>query len=235
MTARTDTARGLAVYPVNLLLTGAPCLVVGGGMVAARKVSGLLDAGAAVTVVSPEAVDEIRDNPLVRWHERAYQRGEVASYRLAITATGIDEVDAQVHRDAAATGIPVNSADDPDRCTFILPAVVRRGDVQLTVSTGGRSPAFASWLRREVEQWLEDGPLPTFDLLSNVRAQMKAAGLATERPGWHEALDDGLPVLIARGNLAAARVLLLRHLGLTEADLVSADPVGTEADLGVAP
>ncbi len=212
--------RGLTVYPVNLVLYGAPCLVIGGGHVAARKVAGLLDAGASVTVVAPDAVELLRDDPRVRWHARPYQRGEVASYRLAITATGIVDVDAQVHRDAEAAGVPVNSADDPDRCTFILPAVVRRGDVQLTVSTGGRSPAFASWLRSEIELWLDDGPIPAFELLASVRDEMRAAGIATEHPGWHEALSDGLPLLVQRGNLVAARALLLRHLALTESDLV---------------
>ena len=86
-------------------------------------------------------------------------------------------------------------------------------------SWNGRSPAFASWLRREMERWLDDGPLPAFDLLAQVRTEMQAAGLPTERPGWREALDDGLPVLLARGNVQAARALLLLHLGITEQDL----------------
>ena len=129
-----------APYPVNLDLWGRRVLVVGGGQVAARKVAGLLSAGAAVTVVAPDAVAEIAEDPDVRWHQRPYRRGEVASYRLAITATDDPSVNRQVARDGDAANVLVNSADDPANCSFILPAVVRRGDLQLTVSTNGLQP-----------------------------------------------------------------------------------------------
>ena len=205
-------------YPVNLELVDVACLVVGGGPVESRKVAGLLEAGADVTVVAPQAVGAIAEDPRVRWHQRPYQRGEVASYRLAVTATGLEEVDSQVARDARATGVPVNAADDPDNCSFTLPAIARKGDIQVTVSTAGRSPALAAWLRNRIDAALDDTLLDLLELLSTTRAEMQAAGLATELPGWRRALDSGVPELVAEGRLDEARVLLRRQLDLAVGD-----------------
>jgi precorrin-2 dehydrogenase/sirohydrochlorin ferrochelatase len=202
-------------YPVNLELVDVACLVVGGGSVAARKVAGLLEAGADVTVVAPQAIAELAEDPRVRWHQRPYQRGEVASYRLAVTATGRRDVDGQVARDARAAGVPVNAADDPENCTFTLPAIARLGDIQVTVSTAGRSPALAVWLRNRIDSALDDTLLDLLELLAATRSEMQAAGLPTELPGWRRALDSGVPELVAEGRLDEARVLLRRQLDLT--------------------
>jgi precorrin-2 dehydrogenase / sirohydrochlorin ferrochelatase len=201
-------------YPVNLELRDEPVLVVGGGAVAERKVRGLLDAGATVTVVAPVAVAGLRDDPAVRWHRREYQRGEAASYRVVISATGIDAVDEQVARDARATGVPVNSADDPANCTFTLPAVTRLGDIQITVSTAGRSPAFAGWLKDRVEALLDESLIDVLDLLAEVRGDLHDAGVSTESPAWRRALDSGLPELVAQGRVDEARTLLRAQLAL---------------------
>ena len=217
MTGRPDEAARVTTtpqYPVNLTLDDEPCLVVGGGPVAARKVAGLLEAGAVVTVVAPSIVESLRDDPRVRWHQRPYRRGEVASYRLAITATGIPAVDGQVARDARAAGIPVNAADDPANCTFTLPALVRRGDLQITVSSGGRSPALAAWLRDRIDEGLDASLLDLLDVLAETRDEMRRAGRPTELPGWRRALDGGLAELVADGRLDDARALLRRQLDL---------------------
>lgn len=203
-------------YPVNLNLVGAPCLVVGGGHIAARKVAGLLECGASVTVVAPEATPELADDERVRWHQRPYRRGEVASYRIAISATGIPEVDEQVSRDARATGIPVNVADVPERCTFTLPAIVRRGEIQVAVSTNGRSPVLSGWIRDQIADVLPDALPALVDVLSEARAELRASGRTSELPGWREALDDGLLSLVEIGDLDGARRLIRKHLGLTE-------------------
>jgi precorrin-2 dehydrogenase/sirohydrochlorin ferrochelatase len=203
-----------APYPVNLDLSGRRVLVVGGGDVAARKVAGLLRAGAVVTVVAPEAVAEIAEDPDVRWHRRVYRRGEAASYRLAITATDDPEVNRQVARDGEAANVLVNSADDPANCSFILPAVVRRGDLQITVSTNGRSPALASWARRRLEETFTDAHADLLDLLSEVREEVRAANGTTELPGWEDAIDDALIDLIAAGEVTEARARVRAALGL---------------------
>jgi precorrin-2 dehydrogenase/sirohydrochlorin ferrochelatase len=212
MSVTVDRRTRAPQYPVNLELREQPVLVVGGGPVAARKVAGLLAAGAIVTVVAPHAVDELRDNPAVRWHQRGYQRGEAASYRVVITATGVSDVDAQVARDARATGVPVNSADDPDNCTFTLPALVRLGDIQVTVSTAGRSPAFAGWLKARIESLLDDSLVDVLDLLAEVRDDLHMNGVSTESPAWRRALDSGLADLVAQGRTDDARALLAAQL-----------------------
>jgi precorrin-2 dehydrogenase/sirohydrochlorin ferrochelatase len=203
-----------APYPVNLDLAGRKVLVVGAGPVAARKVAGLLRAGAAVSVVAPEAVAEIAEDPDVRWHQRPYRRGEVASYRLAITATDDPAVNRQVARDGEAANVLVNSADDPANCSFILPAVVRRGDLQLTVSTNGRSPAFASWARRRLEQTFTDTHARLLDLLDEVRTEVRAVHGTSELPGWDAAIDDDLIGLIDTGDVDEARARVRASLGL---------------------
>jgi siroheme synthase-like protein len=218
-------------YLVSLDLADVPCLVVGGGPVAARKVQGLLDAGASVTVVAPRAVSELREHPRVRWHEREYRRGEVASYRLAITATGSDAVDAQVARDARAAGVPVNSADDPANCTFTLPAVTRLGDIQVAVATGGRSPALAAWLRDRIESTLDDSLLDLLDVLAEARAELRASGAGTEIAGWKRALDGDLPGLVAAGRLDDARALLRAALDLPAVDGTAHDGTALEGSM----
>jgi siroheme synthase-like protein len=210
------TVEAYPQYPINLRLNGVQCLVVGGGEVAARKARGLLECGAYVTVVSPTIVDELRSDARVRWHQREYRRGEVASYRVAITATGQPDVDGQVYEDAKATGIPINAADDPAHCTFTLPAVLRRGDLQITISTNGRSPAFATWLKKTLATQITADALDTFDLVGEVRRELRRAGRPTEHPGWQRAFDDGLVDLVAKGELGEARALLLHHLGATD-------------------
>jgi siroheme synthase-like protein len=146
-------------YPVNLLLQGRRCLVVGGGHVALRKAQG-------------RALD-------VEVIERAYAREDVDGCWLVITATGVPEVDADVQRDAEDAGIFVNAADDPVHCSFTLPAVHRRGDLVVTVSTAGRSPAMASWLRDELAAGLGPEHDALLELLANERDRLRAEGVAT--------------------------------------------------------
>ncbi|MBT7607304.1 MAG: bifunctional precorrin-2 dehydrogenase/sirohydrochlorin ferrochelatase [Actinobacteria bacterium] len=211
-------------YPVNLDLTGRRVLVVGAGPVAARKVAGLLDAGADVTVVAPTAVDEIADDSGVRWHERPYRRGEVASYRLAVTATGDPDVDDQVHRDAEAAGVWLNSADDPERCTFTLPAVSRHGDLQVTVSTNGNSPAVSRWLRQSLFDDIGPEHAAVLDLASEVRTELREATSTSESPAWGIALNDALVDTVRRGDLDAARAALRCGLGLPETPTLEPAP-----------
>src|SRR3974390_1118506 len=146
------------LYPVTLRIEGRPCLVVGGGPVAARKAGALLACGASVTVVAPEGYQAVErlggadrggvgTLPVLR---RPYRAGEAADYRLVVTATGRVEVDGAVAADAEAAGIWGNSADDADHFTFLLPSVHRDGSVSVAVSTAGASPALATWLRRRI-------------------------------------------------------------------------------------
>jgi precorrin-2 dehydrogenase / sirohydrochlorin ferrochelatase len=193
------------LYPVNLRLEGRRCLVVGGGPVARQKVQGLLDAGARVHVVAPEITDEIQSLRGVTTEARRYQPGEVAGYRLVITATDDPVVNHAVFDDGEKHGVWVNSADDPDNCAFVLPARVRRGSLLLTVSTGGRSPAVATWLRRRFEQELGPEYEALIDLVAAERDRLHAEGRSTEGLDWQTALDSGMLDLVREGHLAEAK------------------------------
>ena len=202
-----------ASYPIQLLLTGRPCLVVGAGQVALRKIRGLLEAGAVVTVVAPRIDPAIRSLGIALV-ERAYQPGDIKGFRLVVTCTDDWLVNRQVFHDGEAAGIWVNSADDPVNCSFILPAVARRGALAFTISTGGRSPALASWLRRRFEAEFDERYERLLDLLAEVRAEARYVLGTSEVNGWAEALDDGLFDLVAAGEIDAAREALRTHLGL---------------------
>lgn len=141
-------------YPIMLDLRGWPCLVAGGGEVAARKIAGLLAAGAVVTVVSPtlgEGCAALVAAERVTHYPRPVAPADVQGMRLVIAATDASEVNAAVAAAAQAGGALVNVVDAPERGNFWLPAVVRRGDLTLTVATGTASPALARRLRQELE------------------------------------------------------------------------------------
>lgn len=196
-----------AQYPVNLVLAGRPCLVVGGGRVALRKVQGLLACDAAITVVATEVIDDLASLDGVTVERRAYAAGEAGSggYRLVISATDDRAVNQQVHDDADAAGVWVNSADDPERCSFTLPALVRRGPLMLTVATGGHSPAVSSWLRSRLEADYGPEYETLISLLAEERAALQADGRSTEGLAWQTALDSDMLSLIRGGRISEAR------------------------------
>lgn len=192
-------------YPVNLLVAGRSCLVVGGGRVALEKVEGLLDAEARVTVVAPEIVADLVGRAGVRVEQRPYRSGEAAGHRLVVVATSDPAVNAAVAADADAAGVWVNAADDVENCTFTLPARVRRGDLLLTVSTAGRSPGLASWARTRLEA--EFGPewATLLDLLAEARDELRASGRSSQDVDWHAALDSGMLEMVREGRTSEAK------------------------------
>ena len=200
-------------YPIQLLIHGRSALVVGAGNVALRKIEGLLSAGAEVTVIAPAVLPAIAALP-VDIIERPYLEGEAGDYQLVITCTDDAHVNRQVFRDAEAAGVWVNSADDPINCSFILPAVARQGDLTLTISTNGKSPAMAMWLRQRFEAEFDERYGRLLDLLAEVRAEARYVLGTSEIRGWTEALDDGVFELVAAGETDAARDKLRTALGL---------------------
>jgi precorrin-2 dehydrogenase/sirohydrochlorin ferrochelatase len=200
-------------YPIQLLIRGRRVLVVGAGHVAHRKITGLLEAGADVTVVAPFVRPKVAALP-VDLFERPYASSDIDGFQLVITCTDDREVNRQVFRDAEALGIWANSADDPINCSFILPSVARQGDLTITTSTNGRSPALAMWLRRRFEAEFDHSYDRLLDLLAEVRAEARYVLGTSEVSGWLEALDGGVYELVAAGDLDQARQLLRGHLGL---------------------
>jgi precorrin-2 dehydrogenase/sirohydrochlorin ferrochelatase len=193
-------------YPANLIIADRPCLVVGGGEVAARKVEGLLACEARVHVVAPVLGDAIlRLAPPLTYERRPYRAGEAGDYRLVIAATDSPETNHAVFADAERAGVWINAADDPGNCSFTLPAVLRRGSLVVTVSTNGRSPALASWLRERLEASLGPEYETLLELLADERDAIRAAGRPTEGLDWRSALDSGMLDMIREGQLVEAR------------------------------
>jgi len=143
-----------SLFPIFVKLAGRKCLVVGGGPVAEGKLEGLLASGANVVIVAPAVTEKIvrwSDEQRLVWHARRFEASDLEGAFLVVTASGVDAVNEAVFREANARGILCNSVDEPERCHFYYPAVVRRGPLQIAISTGGLSPSLASRLRRELE------------------------------------------------------------------------------------
>ncbi len=203
-------ARAFPPYLAALRLEGEPCLVVGGGAVAARKAAALLDCGAAVTVVAPRLSAELESLAAERGgsleiQRRPYRRREVEHYRLAVTATGIAEIDRNVYLDGAEAGVLVNAADDPESCSYFVPALLRRGDVSVAVSTGGASPYLASWVRTRIAASLPDGLALLAELVGEARSAVRQAGVSTEGLDWEGLVQGRLLPLVETGEEEAAR------------------------------
>ncbi|MBI3679561.1 MAG: bifunctional precorrin-2 dehydrogenase/sirohydrochlorin ferrochelatase [Acidobacteria bacterium] len=144
----------MCCYPVFLDLRNRPVLVVGAGKVALRKVNGLLEAGARITLISPEGEREFEKLP-VQWRRRRFRASDVGRHALVFTATNDRAVNHAVAQVAARRRIPVNVADSAEECTFLTPARVRQGRIQVAVSAGG-SPRQAVAVRNQIARWLSD-------------------------------------------------------------------------------
>lgn len=193
-----------SLYPVNLVLAGRRCLVVGGGAVAARKVEGLVAARARVTVVAPDIGPEVRAAG-VATEVRPYQSRDLAGVWLAITATDDRAVNAAVRADGEAAGVWVNAADDPESCAFTLPAVARQGPVMVTISTSGHSPALAAWLKEHVAAEMGPEVAVLATMLGEARDTLHASGRSTEGIDWRPAVNWDMLDLIRTGRTARAR------------------------------
>ena len=202
-------------YPVFLDLTERPCLVVGGGPVAEGKVTGLLVAGARVTVVSPIVTERLAAwaaDGRITHVARPYRADDLAGRQLAFTATDDLEVTAAVSADGRTRGVWVNAADDPAHCDFILPGVVRRGRLAVAVSTGGASPAAARAIREELEGYLTTAHATLVELAAEARADLRRRGTSAPPERWRGALDARLRRLVAQRRYREARVRLRRSL-----------------------
>ncbi len=144
----------MSLFPIFLKMTGRPCLVIGAGNLAESKIESLRAAEAAVTVIAPyasPAIEELAASGEVLWHQREYQGGDVAPDTfLVVTATDVPEVNRAVYLEATSKSILCNAVDDPPYCDFYFPSIVKRGDLQIAISTAGASPALAQRLRKEI-------------------------------------------------------------------------------------
>jgi precorrin-2 dehydrogenase / sirohydrochlorin ferrochelatase len=149
-----------ALFPMFLKLAGRACLVVGAGSVGTPKIEGLLAAGADVTVVAPDATEAVQvwaNAGRLLWHARTFELSDLDGAFLVVAATSSNPLNDAVFKEAQRRGVLANVVDDPPRCDFYYPAVVRRGALQIAVSTDGKSPALAQRLRKQFER--EFGPV----------------------------------------------------------------------------
>ncbi len=210
----------LAGYPVNLLVRGRRVVVVGAGRIAARKIEPLLDAGAVVQVVAPVAGTEVREwaeAGRLTLIERAFEPTDLDGAWLALTATDVPAVNAAVHEAGEAGRVWVNSADDPANCAFTLMSLFRRGDLVISVGTGGRSPALATHLRRRLEQEIGPEYQTLLEVLSEAREDLRSTGRSSENADWQSAFDGGIVELVQTGRVDEARELLRTCLSSSSA------------------
>jgi precorrin-2 dehydrogenase / sirohydrochlorin ferrochelatase len=143
------------MFPIFLKLEGRRCLVVGAGTIAEGKIRGLLQAGASVEVVAPWAAPQIQEwfgQGVLNWKARVFEPRDLDQVSIVVAATPSREVNTQIFQEARLRNVLCNSVDDPENCDFYYPAVVQRGDLQIAISTSGRSPALAQRLRQELEE-----------------------------------------------------------------------------------
>ena len=170
----------MSFYPICLDLEARACVVVGGGRVAERKVLGLLSCKAQVSVISPALTEELQLQHMsgdIEWIDREFRQGDLAQAFLVIAATDDEETQKQVYEEAGANNLLLNVADVPQRCNFILPATARQGDLAISVSTAGKSPALARKIRMELEKRYGPEYRVLVDILGAIRPQVLASGL----------------------------------------------------------
>lgn len=180
-----DNRKGSAVryYPLFLDISRRRCVVVGGGSVAERKVERLLACGARVEVVDRRltpALAAMKAEGVIVHHDADYDEAQLRGAFLVIGATDSDTVNERIARDARALAIPVNIVDDPLRCDFILPSVVERGDLLIAVSTGGKSPALAKRLRKELEEAYGPEYGVLIEILGELRGKVMDGGRSSD-------------------------------------------------------
>ena len=200
----------MAYYPINLDLAGRKCLVVGGGVVAERKINTLLDFNADVVVVSSDLTPNLRglaSEMTIEYLPGEYDSTALEGVFLVIAATDDREVNKRVSEDSQNRGILVNVVDDPELCTFFVPATIRRGKLVVSISTSGGAPSLARRIREQLETHFGSEYGDLVDLMSEVREEVKAkyATEAERRRAFIRILDSNIPDLLEQGRLEEAR------------------------------
>ena len=205
-------------YPIHLDIKDRNCLIVGGGAVGTRKVNALLECGADVTVVSPDPTQRLTrlaSEESISLKKRAYRSDDLTGMFLVIGATDDETLNRQISEDAERSHILCNIADRPEVCNFILPSIVRRGDLVITISTSGKSPALAKHLRQELETQFGREYADFLLLMGAIRQKLLSQ---THEPEAHKELfnqliDSDLIQLVQEGKKDEINSLLYEILG----------------------
>ena len=207
-------------YPIFLDLAGRLAVVLGDdGALAltAEKAAGLLAAGARVRVIAPALAPELA--PELEWLARSYRPGDLAGAFIAVVTAGDPVLRRAAFAEARQAGILINTVDDVPRCNFIAPAIVRRGDLTVAISTGGKAPALAVRLRQRLDGELGEEHARFLAWAGEVRAPLAARepDFATRRRLWYELVDSDVLDLLRRGEAATARARFAAILGVAPA------------------
>lgn len=188
-------------YPIFLDIRNKPCVVIGGGDVAERKVVSLLSAGARVTVVSPEFTVNLYgmgEDGKILLIRRPYQEGDLKGAFLAYAATDEEDINKRVYMEGAKEGILLNVVDEPEMCDFIVPSVVNRGALSIAISTGGASPAFAKRLRMEMEERYGEEYSVFLEIMAAIRQKLLTKGSVSgkNRKIFNKLASSSMPDMI---------------------------------------
>ncbi len=211
-------------YPVFLDLADKPVVVVGGGNIALQKMDGLLDAGAKVTVISPELnerMTELRDAGRFMHVKRPYEVGDIEGHELVFVATDDHEENRRIWTEGRERRIWVNAVDDIPNCDFIMPGIVRQGELVIAISTSANSPAMARKVREDIQEFLTPADADLLDLAGEVRRELREAGVAVKNcqhcnrnnnDVWNAALDGDVKRMVKEGDRAGAKARILNLL-----------------------
>ncbi len=162
-------------FPVSLKLEYARCLVIGGGSIAERKVDSLLCAGADVTLISPVVTVKLKQLFLrkkIKYICRTYRKGDAKGFFMIIAATNSPETNKKIYDEAVKKSILINCADDPEHCNFYMPAVIQKGDLQITVSSSGKAPYFTKKLKEHLDKYFYNGLGDEIKEIGKIRTQI---------------------------------------------------------------
>ncbi|EKE04026.1 MAG: siroheme synthase [uncultured bacterium] len=196
-------------YPIMINIADKKCIIVGGGNVASRKVKSLLEYGAKITVISNNLCSELEklnNHGRIEWFARNYEAGDLGEASLVFAATNDSDVNRQVYQEARKKGIPVNIADMPELCDFIVPSKIEQGDLTIAISTNGNSPALAKKIRIELEEKYGPHYVQFLDLMGNIRnSGMQEIADPEKREALYKELvySDVLSIL-EKGDIAQA-------------------------------
>jgi siroheme synthase-like protein len=208
--------KAVSYYPIFVNIEGKRCVVIGGGMVALRKVKMLLNCGASVTVISPKShpdIAKLSKERAIHLIQRDYEVGDLQGATIAIAATNVEEINRRVAHEAKKNGIFMNVADDLRSSDFIIPSSFRRGNLTVAVSTAGMSPAFAKKIRTKLEKSIGEEYASLLSLISEVRSTLKKRGWTVDGEAWQKAIDlDSLIQLLQAGQWKEAKTVLLKRL-----------------------
>ncbi|MGD2037253.1 MAG: bifunctional precorrin-2 dehydrogenase/sirohydrochlorin ferrochelatase [Desulfobacterales bacterium] len=205
-------------YPIHLDIKNRDCLIVGGGAVSSRKVTTLMECGARVTVVSPDSTPQLiklASEGSIMLRKRAYRSDDLTGMFLVIGATDDESLNRQISKDAEQAHILCNIADRPEVCNFILPSLVRQGDLVITISTSGKSPALAKHLRQKLETQFGREYADFLLLMGAIRQKLLSQAHEPEEHKilFNQLIESDLIQLMQSGKTAEINSLLYKILG----------------------